>query len=195
MITWEQVPLQEQQKLRLAFNNNPSIVKLDNIASTLQNQRDYIGALKIKQEIEAQWEYVKKAHLKDYEDVVEEAVKLSDLNLPIEILQPLLENVITIFMCCAIIETSHYDGNELLKKFNKDYSMDNFSDLVSLIDNVKKKLKYLQDTTGYMDDLYWYDCCDKFHEMVKSKARSILKKKNDIERWGKNFKKYIDGTL
>jgi len=195
MMTFEQLPKEEQLKLKQAFLKDPGIQKLDNMAIYFQKHNDFIKALETRKEIDRQWEYVKQQHCKDYDNVIEETIKLSELNLPNEVLQPLLENIISIFICCCIIETAHYDANELLKKFNKNYSMDNFQDLVDLINNVKKKLKYLSDETGYMDDLYWYDSCDKFMDMVKNKARSILKKKDSINRWGNNFKKYIDGTL
>lgn len=194
-MTWDQIPLEDQKKLRIAFLNNKETQKLDQQASIYQKNGYFIKALECRKEIDSQWEYVKQQYCKEYDDVIEETVKLSDLNLSEEILQPLLENIISIFMCCCIIETSHYDANEILKKVNKNYSMDNFNDIVSLIDSIKKKLNYLQKTTGYMDDLYWYDSIDNFHTMIKNKAKSILKKKDAINRWGNNFKKYVDGTL
>ena len=51
MITWEQVPLKEQQALRLAFTNDPSIKKLDQLAAQLQHNRDFIGALEVKKRL------------------------------------------------------------------------------------------------------------------------------------------------
>lgn len=195
MITWEQVPPQEQQKLRLAFVNNPSIKKLDETAIRLQKNRDYIGALKVKEEIAAQWEYIKQTHLEHYKDTIQEAVKLSKIGLPEDKLQNLIENMLTIFMACDIIETAHMNANEVLKSYNKNYSLDNFNDLTSLIDRVKAHLKFLQSETGYMDDLAWGEGCDKQYEMTRNKARAIIKKKDNIKRWGQNLKKYIDGTL
>lgn len=195
MITWEQVPPQEQQKLRLAFVNNPSIKKLDETAIRLQKNRDYIGALKVKEEIAAQWEYIKQTHLEHYKDTIQETVKLSKIGLPEDKLQNLIENMLTIFMACDIIETAHMNANEVLKSYNKNYSLDNFNDLTSLIDRVKAHLKFLQSETGYMDDFAWGDGCDKQYEMTRNKARAIIKKKDNIKRWGQNLKKYIDGTL
>ena len=195
MITWEQVPPQEQQKLRLAFVNNPSIKKLDETAIRLQKNRDYIGALKVKEEIASQWEYIKQTHLEHYKDTIQEAVKLSKIGLPEDKLQSLVENMLTIFMACDIIETAHMNANEVLKSYNKNYSLDNFNDLTSLIDRVKAHLKFLQSETGYMDDFAWGDGCDKQYEMTRNKARAIIKKKDNIKRWGQNLKKYIDGTL
>ena len=195
MMTWDQVPPKEQQKLRLAFCNNPSIKKLDQVAAQLQKNRDFIGALNVKKEIEAQWEYVKQTHLKSYDKTVQETVKLSELGLPEDKLQALVENMITIFMACDIIETAHMNANEILQSHDKNASLDNFNDLTSLVDRVKAHLKFLQSETGYMDDLAWGDSCDKQYEMIRNKARAIMKKKDDIKRWGQNLKKYIDGTL
>jgi hypothetical protein len=195
MITWEQVPLKEQQALRSAFVNDPSIKKLDQVAAQLQKNRDFIGALNVKKEIEAQWEYVKQTHLKSYDKTVQETVKLSELGLPEDKLQSLVENMLTIFMACDIIETAHLNANEILRSHDKNASLDNFNDLTSFVDRVKTHLKFLQTETGYMDDLAWGDGCDKQYEMIRNKARSIMKKKDDINRWGQNLKKYIDGTL
>lgn len=194
-MTFEQLPKNEQEQLRKAFLNDPGILKLEQASIMYQKNHNYIAALECKKSIEKEWEYVKQEHCKDYDRVINETVKLSELHLSHEVLQPLLENLLTIFMCCDIIDTAYFNANEILKKVNKSYSIDNFSDLVSLIKNVKKKINYLQDTTGYMDDLIWGDSCDKHYEMLKSKSRSILKKKDDINRWGQNLKKYIDGTL
>lgn len=195
MMTWEQVPLEEQQKLRVAFCNNPSIKKLDQLATKLQRNGDFIGALNLKKEIEAQWEHVKQTHLKSYDNTVQEAVKLSELGLPDDKVQYVVENMLTIFMACDIIETAYLNANEVIRKHDKSASLDNFNDLTSLIDRVKSHLRFLQNETGYMNDLAWGDGCDKQYEMIKNKARSIMKKKDNITRWGQNLKKYIDGTI
>ena len=195
MMTWEQVPLKEQHQLRVAFCNDPSIKKLDKLATQLQNNMDFIGALNIKKEIEAQWEYVKQTHLKSYDKTVQETVKLSELGLPEDKLQSLVENILTIFMACDIIETAHKNASDLLKRHDKNASLDNFKDLTSFIDRVKAHLQFLKSETGYMDDFAWGDGCDKQYEMIRNKARSIMKKKDDITRWGQNLKKYIDGTI
>lgn len=195
MMTWEQVPLEEQQKLRVAFCNNPSIKKLDQLATKLQRNGDFIGALNLKKEIEAQWEHVKHIHLKSYDNTVQEAVKLSELGLPDDKVQYVVENMLTIFMACDIIETAYLNANEVIRKHDKSASLDNFNDLTSLIDRVKSHLRFLQNETGYMNDLAWGDGCDKQYEMIKNKARSIMKKKDNITRWGQNLKKYIDGTI
>lgn len=195
MMTWEQVPLEEQQKLRVAFCNNPSIKKLDQLATKLQRNGDFIGALNLKKEIEAQWEHVKHTHMKSYDNTIQETVKLSELGLPDDKVRSLVENMLTIFMACDIIETAYLNANEILKKHDKNTSLDNFDDLTSVIDRVKAHLRFLQSETGYMDDLAWGDGCDKQYEMIKNKARSIMKKKDNITRWGQNLKKYIDGTI
>ena len=199
MITWEQIPIKEQQALRLAFCNDPSVKQLDFTATKLQKQGDFIRALEIKKQIAAQWEYVKQTHLRDvqpkYDKTVNETVKLSELGLPEDKLQILVENMITIFMACDIIETAHFNANEILKSHDKNASLDNYDDLKTMIDIVKSHLKFLQSETGYMDDFAWGEGCDKQYEMIKNKARSIMKKKDNVERWGQSLKKYIDGTL
>ena len=101
-------------------------------------------------------------------------------------------------MACDIIETAHMNANSILKKHDENASLDNFNDLTSFIDRIKAHLQFLKDETGYMNDLVWEESCDKQYEMIRNKARSIIKKKADINRWGQNLKKYdkyIDGTI
>lgn len=199
MFTWEDIPPKEQEALRQAFCNEPGIRAMESTANSLQKQRKYIEALNLKKEIAIEWEYVKKVHLekykKEHKNTVNQVVKLSEIGLPEDKMQELIENMVSLFMACDIIETCHFNANEVLRDFNKDYSMDNFNDIKLLAEGVKDHLTFLQKETGYMDDLLWGEGCDKQYEMIKNKARAIIKKKNDMNRWGQNLKKYIDGTL
>ena len=199
MVTWEQIPLKEQRDLRLAFLNDPLIKKLDLLASQFQNSKLFIEALETRKEIDKKWEHTKKVYLDSvqpkYNETVNETIKLSKLGLPEDKLQALIENMITIFMACDIIDTAYFNANEILRNHDPNASLDNFNDLKNTIDSVQSHLKFLQSETGYMDDLAWGEGCDKHYEMIKNKARSIIKKKDDVSRWGKNLKKYIDGTL
>lgn len=194
MITWEGLPLDERMALRKAFETNPEVIHMEQAASAYQRANNFIKTLEMKKEIDKQWEYVKQVHMEHYMQTINETVKLSSLGLPEETNQMVIENILVIFMACDLIETAHMNANEALKKINKDYSMDNFQDLTSLVGGVKRHLKFLQQETGYMDDLTWGDSCDKQYDMIRNKARAIMKKK-DTSRWGQNLKKYIDGTL
>lgn len=194
MITWEGLPVDERIALRKAFEADPEIIHMEQAATAYQRAHNFIKALEIKKEIDKQWNYVKQVHIEHYMKTVNETVKLSSLGLPEEINQLVIENILTIFIACDLIETAHFNANEALKKVNHSYSMDNFQDLTSLVGGVKRHLKFLQTETGYMDDLAWGEGCDKQYEMTRNKARAIMKKK-DMARWGQNLKKYIDGTL
>jgi hypothetical protein len=192
--TWEGLPLDERIELRKAFEANPDIIHMEQAAVAYQRSKNYIQALEVKKEIEKQWQYVIQTHLEHYKNTINETVKLSSLGLSEETNQVVVENIIIIFMACDLIETAHFNANEVLQKVNKNYSMDNFQDLTSLIGGVKRHLKFLQSETGYMDDLAWGEGCDKQYEIIRNKARAIMKKKG-MSKWGQNLKKYIDGTL
>lgn len=194
MITWEGLPLDERMALRKAFEANNEVIHMEQAALAYQRAKNYVKALEMKKEIQKQWDYVKQVHMEHYMKTVNETVKLSSLGLPEEINQMVIENILVIFMACDLIETAHMNANEALKKIDKNYSMDNFQDLTSLVGGVKRHLQFLQTETGYMDDLAWGEGCDKQYEMTRNKARAIMKKK-DMSRWGQNLRKYIDGTL
>lgn len=195
MITWDQVPLSEQQALYKAFCDNDDIKQLEKLYNQYYRNNLFIQALEVRKSIDKQWEYVKETYLSKYRDTINNTVKLSQLGLPEDKLQKLVENIITIFMACDIIETAYINANEILKSHDENTSMDNFNDLKYLIDKVKTHLKFLQSETGYMGDFIWGDSCDRLYEMIRNKARAIIKKKDNIKTWGKSLKKYIDGTL
>lgn len=194
MITWEGLPLDERMALRKAFEANDEVIHMEQAALAYQRAKNYVKVLEMKKEIQKQWDYVKQVHMEHYMKTVNETVKLSSLGLPEETNQMVIENILVIFMACDLIETAHMNANEALKKIDKNYSMDNFQDLTSLVGGVKRHLQFLQTETGYMDDLAWGEGCDKQYEMTRNKARAIMKKK-DMSRWGQNLRKYIDGTL
>lgn len=189
MITWEGLPIEERMALRKAFEANKDVIRMEQASMAYQRARNYIKALEMKKEIDKQWEYVKQVHLENHMKTVNEAVKLSSLGLPDEINQIVIENILIIFMACDLIETAYMNANEAIKKVDQNYSIDNFLDLTSLVSKVKNNLKFLQSETGYMDDLAWGEGCDKQYEMIRNKARSIMKKKN-MGDWGKNIQKY-----
>ena len=44
------------------------------------------------------------------------------------------------------------------------------------VKEVKKKINYLLNDTSYMSTNYWGYVCDNMYEMMKNKARSIIRK-------------------
>ena len=93
-----------------------------------------------------------------------------------------------LFMCSDIIESATLDLNDVLHRTHPDTNITTFTDLQQTLDLAKQKLKYLQDTGDYMDDLVWADKCDNMYELMQSKARSIIRKRKDSKDWGKNKK-------
>lgn len=192
MITWEDIPGNEQIALRKAFDENQKIVNLRSKANLYHKTGHYSEALMINQQIDKFWNQIKSNHVKSYQENLKETVKLSEIGLSEEQTQKVVENILIVFMCCDIIETANLNANEVLKNFNSSYSMDNFNDLAELIRKVKLELEFLKRETSYMEDFVWGDNCDKQYEMIRNKARSIMRKKNNLNHWGESLKKYLE---
>ena len=50
-------------------------------------------------------------------------------------------------------------------------------------------MKYWGDNSEYLKDNAWGDKCDDMYEMMRNKAKSIIRKRKS-DKWGKNFEKY-----
>ena len=192
MITWEDIPGNEQIALRKAFEDNPEIKKLRYDINQLTLSRHYIESLNLNKYVDKLWEEVKASHIANYQKSIEQSVKLSEIGLSQKDIQTVVENILIVFMCCDIIETADLNANEVLKRFDSSYSMDNFCDLKNFIQRIKLQLEFLKRETSYMNDFLWGDSCDKHYEMIRNKARSIITKKGNINLWGQSLKKYLE---
>ena len=90
------------------------------------------------------------------------------------------------FMCADIIETSVMDMDDILHRYDKSMYIEMFNDIRDVMSLSKDKLRYLQENTGYMRDLVWADKCDNMYGLMKSKARSIMRKRKEDPNYGKN---------
>jgi hypothetical protein len=60
-----------------------------------------------------------------------------------------------------------------------------FNDLSRLAKMAKEKLQFLQDNSGYAKDVVWADKCDNMYELLRNKARSIIRRRKNDPNWGK----------
>ncbi len=103
-------------------------------------------------------------------------LSLSSAGLPKEDLEHVTTLIMTLFVCCDLIESCQQDIQKTLHNTDTALSFEMFLGLRDLAKEVKKKINYLLDDTSYMSTAYWGDVCDNMYEMMKNKARSIIRK-------------------
>jgi hypothetical protein len=85
-------------------------------------------------------------------------------------------------MACDIIESGVLDINDALHRVDKSLEIVQFDELKELAKEVKKKLNYLQRTENYMNMNTWGDKCDNMYQMMRNKAKAIIKKKLEEDK-------------
>jgi hypothetical protein len=62
-------------------------------------------------------------------------------------------------------------------------------DLKELSEMIQAKMKYWSENSQYLNDNEWGARVDDMYQMMKNKAKSIIRKRKS-DSWGKNFEKY-----
>lgn len=163
-----------RQRLANSFREDPAIAKLEKKRDEYMMKKMFIQAMKTSEKIN--WLYEKK--FEEYvKDAVEEARKV-DLNksgVPDDLKEKMNILYVTTFMACDIIESTVMDMNSAIRKYDENMCVEMFDDIKELSVKAKEKLKFFQETSGYLSTLVWGDKCDDIYEMMKNKAKKILK--------------------
>lgn len=131
------------------------------------------------------YEYLKEAN----EEA--ERIDIGTLNISKEDKAEINTLIVTLFMACDIIESATMDFNDVLKRVDDTLVMEQFDDIRNLSKSAKEKLRFLSKSSKLMKDLEWAYKCDDMYEMMKNKAKSILRKRASKD-WGKNMEKFND---
>lgn len=186
MIDVKDIPADLMNRIREQFDVDPQIVRLRIRQHDLSLQGKFHEAMQVGKTINELFDRVVYQYLKEAEEQVEK-IDINNMQMPIEDRESILAFGIVMFMACDIIESAILDTNDTLHKHDKELSFEMFNDIQQLSKMAKEKLKFLQNNSGYMNDLVWADKCDNIYQMMLSKAKSIMRKRKGKD-WGKNMK-------
>lgn len=184
------IPEGLMEKIRLGFDTNRDVVLLRTAQQEAQRVGNFQKALNIAQQIDELWTICLDNYMRKMEAQGKQ-ISLKESDLPEKDKDELLNRVMVLFMCCDIIESATVDMNDILRRTEKDASITTFEDLRQALSLAQEKLKYLQNTGDYMQDLVWADKCDNMYELMQSKAASIIRKRRESKNWGENMKKFF----
>ena len=139
------------------------------------------AALQIGQTIEALFSKVVYEYLKEANEEAER-IDIGTLNISKEDKAEINTLIVTLFMA---------DFNDVLKRVDDTLVMEQFDDIRNLSKSAKEKLRFLSKNSKLMKDLAWAYKCDDMYDMMKNKAKSILRKRASKD-WGKNMEKFND---
>ena len=175
MMTVKDIPEKDLKALTAAFYATENYKRMQMEADNLFFKGNYIESMKLKKKIKDLLELCKQKYVEEYNNA-QTTLSLSSAGLPKEDLEHVTTLIMTLFVCCDLIESCQQDIQKTLHNTDTALSFEMFLGLRDLAKEVKKKINYLLDDTSYMSTAYWGDVCDNMYEMMKNKARSIIRK-------------------
>ena len=173
------IPQSMIDSLRREFENDSNIIQLRIAQNSLQRRGKYREAMEAGKQIEVLFTKVLYGYLEESRQQAGR-INLDKLGASREDLEEIDTGVMVLFMASDIIDSAIMDVNSKVKKYNRELSFDMFNDVRELAKAVKEKLKYLSTNTDYMSNYTWGERCDDMYDIIRSKARSILRKKSPV---------------
>lgn len=186
----EELHPEDQREFLEAFYKDSEIQALNEKANQYQRAGMYIQAMQTRRKIEEVKQSVFNGYIAKLEKHYE-TIDLDTLNLPTEIKHNINVLFTTLFMACDIINSAVVDFNDELHKFDPTLEMETFNDIMAVAKQARGKLEYLNKYTKLNMDFIFAEKCDDMFDMMKNKAKVILRKKNSPE-WGKNMQEFME---
>jgi len=184
MLTVRDIPDTMLAQIRETFDRDPKVCWLRTQQALMQRNGRYIEAMKLAKDIDTIYAHVVQTFIDDAEKATSN-IHLDETGMPEADIESLLECVVTLFMACDIIDTAIIDANDIIKRTDRDLHFEMFDDLLRLAKMAREKLQFLQNNSGYAKDVVWADKCDNMYELLRNKARSIIRKRKTDPNWGK----------
>lgn len=169
------LPQEVLARIREEFEANPTVQDMRTQQQMCVMQGRLSDALALARKLELLYTHCVSQYMRETEEELEH-IDLKNVGLSNEDFESVMRLVLVCFMCADIIETSVLDMNDILHRYDKDLNIELFNDIRQLMSMSKAKLKYLQENGDYMKGLVWADKCDDMYDMMKSKAKAIMKK-------------------
>ena len=163
-------------QIREQFESDSQVRMMRIQQRNLQMSGDFVAALSIGKKIENLFSSVVNSYIEEAERSFER-IDIGAVKLPENDRKEIEELSVTMFMACDIIETCIMDMDDVLHRTDKNLHVDMFDDIIEIKKRTKEKLKFLSHNSKYMKDIIWADKCDDMFEMLKNKARSIIRKR------------------
>ena len=167
-----------KEKLRRAFEANTKVIALKQKADALSNQGLFAQAMQVNKQIKDLWEITLNEYISTYTKT-QESLTLASCGLD-RIQQDKVNNILlSLFMCCDIIDTGIKDINSILYKKDGSLHFEEFSGIKDLADEVKRKIEFLYQETTYFKDTKMSSASDNMYQMILNKAKKLIREEEE----------------
>ena len=134
--------------------------------------------MNVNKQIKDLWEITLKEYISSYTKT-QESLTLASCGLD-RIQQDKVNNILlSLFMCCDIIDTGIKDINDILHKKDGSLHFEEFSGIKDLADEVKRKIKFLYQETSYFEDTRMANANDNMYQMLLNKAKKLIREEEE----------------
>lgn len=179
MMTIKDIPERDLKALTAAFYATDNYKRMQLEADKLFSKGKYVESMQLKKKIKDLLELCKQKYVEEYNNS-KTTLALSSAGLPKEDLEKITTLIMTLFMCCDLIESCQMDIQETLHHTDASMQFEMFLGIRDIAKEVKKKIQYLYSETSYMSSTIWGDVCDDMYEMIQNKAKKIIRKVGDL---------------
>lgn len=182
------IPAELMSQIRNKFEADPKVKGLRTQQYLLQQKKEFDAALALGKVIEVLFGTVVQAYLDEVNAECEE-IDFKDLDIPNEDKEEISILNVTLFIAIDIVESCLIDINDVLHRTDKTLNYEMHDDLKELSEKIQAKMKYWSENSQYLNDKEWGVRVDDMYQMMKNKAKAIIRKRKS-EKWGTNFEKY-----
>lgn len=163
------------ESLRKAFFNNKEVKEKEALADRYALEGRYFESYKLRKELHDLFIKCEQAYV-DKCNNAEKEIKLIETNIPPQDMREITKRILSLFMCCDIIDALILDINEILHKHDKGFRFNQFDEFQELVKSSRDKLEFLHQNTEYRDSDVWGNVNDDMYRMMVNKANGILNK-------------------
>lgn len=168
-------------ELRGRFDTDSQVLAMYAQANEFRSQGRYMEALAVNKKIDEIFANFVASFIKEQKTAVEK-ITLAESGVTEADAKKVVELIITAFMAMDIIETCVMDSDSVLKRVDKALSLTLFDELGKFMATVKQNFRSLGKVTHYLEYPLWGETVDKQGDMMRQKARSIMRRVEKIEK-------------
>lgn len=174
-LTINDLPEDVVERMKETIRSDSQMIALKNKHMAYIRSRQYAKAIELKRKMRKIEERVICEYLEHYEGETESMANLMNEMSP-EDRDTINVCTNAIILICDMIETFSMDFNQVLKKYHPDYRLEMYDKIMSVGKEAKSHVKFMSECTDNIYQCSFADSADDITELVRNKARSLIRK-------------------
>lgn len=175
LITIEQLPKALIDKLNETIERHPTVRKLRNRIEMCQRKGDYVGMAQARADISRIQKTVEEEYIKQ-NSVITKRIESFRHEMNDEDQERMSINANMVILLSDMLETCCVEINEIVGKYQSEYRVEMFDDIIRLGKACSEQMKWMSEQTDMFYQLTFAEVGDNLTMMIKNKVKSLLRK-------------------